>query len=178
MNDKYPMGCVYASPEIMDTRSQITRSSLILESGDTIALVKTSISIGRNSSCDVVIDNSSVSRNHAHLHNHLGQWFLCDDGSANGTQINNIPVLSGKQYALHDGDVILLARMITLIFKEQSTGFKQDDSYPFIHAKPIRISAEDYEAPPMQCVYASPQMMEREQRMSFWAKLFKRNLKG
>lgn len=175
MSNQYTMGCVYASPEMMENREQNTQPSLILENGDIVPLTKLSVSIGRNNTCDVVVDDPSVSRTHAHLYNRLGQWVLFDNDSSNGTQINNTPIFRGMQYPLHDGDVILLGCKVSLTFRDLSSGFSQDAPYPYIHAEPVRMSTEDYmERGTMGCVYAAPQMMEREQHKSFWARLFKR----
>ena len=42
--------------------------------------------IGRESSCDVVIDNPSVSRRHAFVFNANGRWMACDAGSVGGLE--------------------------------------------------------------------------------------------
>lgn len=42
--------------------------------------------IGRESSCDVVIDNPSVSRRHAFVFCANGRWMICDAGSTEGLE--------------------------------------------------------------------------------------------
>jgi hypothetical protein len=42
--------------------------------------------IGRESSCDVVIDNPSVSRRHAFVFSANGRWMICDAGSMEGLE--------------------------------------------------------------------------------------------
>jgi pSer/pThr/pTyr-binding forkhead associated (FHA) protein len=44
--------------------------------------------VGRSRGCDVVIDDATVSRQHAGLVLYGGQWFVCDRGSTNGTRVN------------------------------------------------------------------------------------------
>ena len=45
--------------------------------------------VGRDpAQCDLVIDDSSVSRRHAQLHYQSGQWSVVDLGSTNGTKVN------------------------------------------------------------------------------------------
>jgi pSer/pThr/pTyr-binding forkhead associated (FHA) protein len=47
------------------------------------------ILIGRDSHCDIPIDDEAASVRHARLTYHHGQWWLEDLGSTNGTQLNN-----------------------------------------------------------------------------------------
>lgn len=183
MNEKYPMQCVYASPPRMERICPLGNFSVTLENGDAIALMKPSISIGRNSACDIVIDDPTVSRRHALLYNVGGQWFLCDAGSQNGTRVNDRRIASGVPCELSDGDVIFLGRQVSLLFGVQTYGSGQNTSYPFINAEPIRESTEyNDEQPFMSIVYASPMGMHgmisddtgRKQSESFFSKLFKR----
>lgn len=44
--------------------------------------------IGRDSACDLLIDDLSVSRWHARLEHAAGRWLLTDLGSTNGTRLN------------------------------------------------------------------------------------------
>ena len=52
---------------------------------DTYKFDKEQIIIGRDPSCDVVLDNLGVSRQHASIQNHQGVYILHDMGSNNGT---------------------------------------------------------------------------------------------
>jgi len=61
------------------------------------------ILIGRDSHCDIFIEDETTSTRHARLKYHHGQWWLEDLGSTNGTRLNDealtIPtvVISGDQ---------------------------------------------------------------------------------
>lgn len=59
--------------------------------------------IGRDSGCDIVVDDSSVSRRHLKIRTVMGDAFLEDLGSANGSFVNGRLV---KKCVLNDGDVI------------------------------------------------------------------------
>ena len=69
---------------------------------------RTRITIGRSESCDVVISDATVSRNHAVLDRRGDQWRIRDAGSQNGIYLNGIrvrrstPVNSGDGIQLGD----------------------------------------------------------------------------
>jgi pSer/pThr/pTyr-binding forkhead associated (FHA) protein len=50
------------------------------------------IFIGRDPSCDLVIDNLGVSRRHARIYQADGEWFVEDLGSQNGIFVDETPV--------------------------------------------------------------------------------------
>ncbi len=52
----------------------------------------TEVSLGRERSCDVVLDDPLVSRRHARLRFRDGSWILHDLGSTNGTFLNGLRV--------------------------------------------------------------------------------------
>lgn len=52
----------------------------------------TALTIGRHPSCDVVLNDVSVSRRHAELRFRDGRWILRDLGSTNGTLLNGLRV--------------------------------------------------------------------------------------
>lgn len=59
--------------------------------------------IGRDTNCDVIIGDPSVSRHHAEiLHNESG-WLIRDTGSTNGIIVNGVATTQSRIY---DGDII------------------------------------------------------------------------
>ncbi len=60
------------------------------------------VSIGRDESADLVIDDTLASRRHAVIEKHADGYYLCDLGSANGTYLNGL--LHGTQARLQEGD--------------------------------------------------------------------------
>ncbi len=75
---------------------------LKLPGGDQVPITHWENVIGRSRSCDVSIDFSTVSRNHAVLTRYDdGSWTIADVGSKTGTLVNGKPVTIA---ALHESD--------------------------------------------------------------------------
>jgi pSer/pThr/pTyr-binding forkhead associated (FHA) protein len=73
------------------------------------------MTIGRDSSCDIAIDDANVSRKHAQLtQDVVGTWKLSDLNSTNGTLLNHAPVTTAL---LRDGDQITIG-VTVLEFRE------------------------------------------------------------
>ena len=68
--------------------------------------IYTPADIGRDAACTIVLPNRYVSSRHARLYPELGEWYLEDLGSTNGTLYNGEP-LSGPQ-KIHRGDSIIV----------------------------------------------------------------------
>lgn len=67
-----------------------------------------SLEIGRDVSCDLVLDDPRVSRRHARLGWNGSGWTLLDVGSKNGTTVNGEPARGAE---LRDGDWIGFGRL-------------------------------------------------------------------
>ena len=65
--------------------------------------------VGRGFAADVRLDDQSVSRRHAILHQRSAGTRILDDRSANGTFVNGRRVLEAT---LRDGDVVVLGRVV------------------------------------------------------------------
>ena len=96
----------------MDSESQ--QAFLFFEEGSMagkeITIDKGSIILGRggpNASCDVVLPERQVSRQHAEIYVQGGRYYLRDLGSKNGTYLNGRPV--SDSVPLHDNDTIQIA---------------------------------------------------------------------
>ena len=92
---------------------------LIMEGGadsETIPLQGRSITMGRQSSNDVVVAEPGVSRKHAELADSQGMFVIRDLKSTNGTFVNSKKIDEGD-YHLQDGDSIRLgASKVTYTF--------------------------------------------------------------
>jgi pSer/pThr/pTyr-binding forkhead associated (FHA) protein len=74
------------------------------------------IIIGRDKSCNIVINDPLVSRRHAKITLVDGQKFYIEDlNSTNGTYINNNPVMKGTKKLLKQDDEIRIGNTV-LIF--------------------------------------------------------------
>ena len=69
--------------------------------------IRDSILIGRDPTCDIVIPDRQISRQHARIQVGTRGIFLEDLDSKNGTHLNGIPINEGM--LLQDGDVIQIA---------------------------------------------------------------------
>jgi pSer/pThr/pTyr-binding forkhead associated (FHA) protein len=77
------------------------------------ALTSDRMTIGRDPSSDIVIDDSGVSRRHAELVRRGRDWSIIDTGSANGTRVNGASVRQGTLRPgsrIEVGDVELVLR--------------------------------------------------------------------
>lgn len=74
--------------------------------------------IGRDSTqCDIVLDDSAVSKQHAKVRFEGGQFVVYDLGSRNGTRLNNRPI---QKQSLLDGDELRVGNTL-FVFKEVKT---------------------------------------------------------
>lgn len=91
-------------PTIAETPSEAHRVEL--PSGELIELSSHRYTIGRQTTCDIVIDDHNVSRVHAELRLKNGMWYADDRGSTNGTRINGALIVEATP--LTRGDVVSL----------------------------------------------------------------------
>lgn len=68
------------------TRLHVTAGRL---SGTTMALGSTSITIGRDPACTLVLDDTYASTRHARIFPDNGSWYVEDLGSTNGTYLGS-----------------------------------------------------------------------------------------
>lgn len=73
------------------------------------------ITIGRDSDNDVVVENKLASRHHAVIQKIKDVYFIKDDGSTNGTFLNNIRIPKDKYVKLSPGDKITIGSMNLVI---------------------------------------------------------------
>ncbi len=66
------------------------------------------LTVGRLPSCDLVINDPSVSKEHARLrwHGHAEACTVVDLGSRNGTQLNGHPLEPHQEFFVRDGDLV------------------------------------------------------------------------
>ena len=74
------------------------------EAGRMVSLDSERIVFGRHPSCDVVLEDGAVSRQHAQIVQLHGSYYLEDLRSRNGTQVNDSDVVEPK--LLNDGDIL------------------------------------------------------------------------
>jgi len=94
----------------MSVRLTVTQRSEQGAQGTEHVLADSVITLGRDKSCQVVLSQQAVSRNHARICQEGKLFFLEDLGSAFGTQLNGKPLPKGEKRLLRNGDVIAIAQ--------------------------------------------------------------------
>jgi len=72
------------------------------------------MTIGRDRSSSIVIDDPLVSRNHCVIRRIRTAWYIEDLGSKNGTWVNGRKINSGRAVRLGENDVIKLGGRIEI----------------------------------------------------------------
>ena len=70
--------------------------------GKRFVLDQSPFRIGRGPENNIVLEGDSVSRRHAHFEQRGGTWYAIDDGSTNGTYVNDEPI--ARELGLSNGD--------------------------------------------------------------------------
>jgi hypothetical protein len=72
-----------------------------------------SFTIGRDGACDLLIEDSSVSRFHARLDREADRWLLADTGSTNGTRVNGWRVR--QPVTVQPGDYVMFGSAVFFV---------------------------------------------------------------
>lgn len=102
-----------------------------------ITLDKDENVIGRDATCDIVLDDPQVSRRHATIVSDNGVYWIRDLGSTNGMTLNGVAV---KDAQLRDGDMIRLGRHLAAFHHvdHANDGDDGDMTVHFYLPKPVR----------------------------------------
>lgn len=84
-------------------------------------LDKPAMVVGRDTSCDISIDNLGISRTHCQFIKRGPTYIIQDMNSQNGTYVNGTRI--GEHY-LNDGDEILVAKY-TMVFQNEAQAAQQ-----------------------------------------------------
>ena len=86
-------------------------------SGSRYLLDEDEITVGRDPRADILLDDSTVSRQHAVFRRVNGQFFVVDAGSLNGTYVNRQRV---DQASLKNGDEIMIGKFRLVFFTKSA----------------------------------------------------------
>jgi hypothetical protein len=75
----------------------------------TVSLANDTVTLGRMTESDIVLQDKGASRRHAQLRRKDGTWSITDLGSTNGTRLNGQTVQTRE---LHDGDKITIGTTV------------------------------------------------------------------
>jgi pSer/pThr/pTyr-binding forkhead associated (FHA) protein len=76
--------------------------------GDSIPLIRETLTVGRLESCDICLRLPNVSKTHCKFSFINGFWWLEDLGSTNGVKVNGTRITNRR--VLHPDDIITLAK--------------------------------------------------------------------
>ncbi len=102
-SEKLKTGRFTVAAEVRESEDGGFLAELVLPDGRRVALGAQPLVIGRLPECDVVLNDSNVSRRHAELRRSSDGVFLTDLGSTNGTRVNGAPV---REQILVSGDEV------------------------------------------------------------------------
>ncbi|WP_131214834.1 FHA domain-containing protein, partial [Bifidobacterium longum] len=109
--------------EDLDTITRLSEGTALLisargaVSGSRYLLDEDEITVGRDPRADILLDDSTVSRQHAVFRRVNGQFFVVDAGSLNGTYVNRQRV---DQAALKNGDEIMIGKFRLVFFTKSA----------------------------------------------------------
>jgi diguanylate cyclase (GGDEF)-like protein len=104
------------APPVLQQRTVIKVLSG-LEAGRVHVITTDSLVVGRASTCDLIIDDASLSRQHCRIRKTNGVFFVEDLESRNGTQVNGMRIKAPVR--LDDGALIQLAATTIIMFSHQ-----------------------------------------------------------
>jgi pSer/pThr/pTyr-binding forkhead associated (FHA) protein len=125
---------------------------LVVTAGEGIGqkfLLRAETNIGRERGNHIILTDPRVSRHHASIVYESGDWVLTDRGSANGTLLNGIPIMSPQ--VLQEGDIISLGDT-ELVF-QHAPGLA-----PKPATRPVRRTAPAAPLQPKTAARPSPSM--------------------
>ena len=88
------------------------------ESGEMIRIdvpLNSSISIGRETINNIVLDDQTVSRSHCSIIRNSEGLFIKDENSTNGTSVNDYVLKHDDIVPLNDGDLIRIAKCLYVL---------------------------------------------------------------
>jgi pSer/pThr/pTyr-binding forkhead associated (FHA) protein len=105
---------------------------------------------GRETSCQIFIDHSKMSRRHFEIRSAGSDFVIRDLGSVNGTMLNHQLISSESWHPLRSGDVIQVAD-VTIVFEVRDTLFDQKNQNILEVQNEIKevIEVEEVENPMM-----------------------------
>ena len=101
----------------LDDGTALLISTRGAESGSRYLLDEDEITVGRDPSSDILLDDSTVSRTHAVFRRVNGNYSVIDAGSLNGTYVNRQRVNSQE---LKNGDEIILGKFRLVYFTNKA----------------------------------------------------------
>ncbi|MCI1914682.1 MAG: FHA domain-containing protein [Bifidobacteriaceae bacterium] len=107
----------FATISKLDDQSALLISTRGSSSGSRYLLDEDEVTVGRDTSADILLDDATVSRQHAVFHRVDNHYVIKDAGSLNGTYVNMERVDSAE---LKSGDSIMIGKFRMLYFTKSA----------------------------------------------------------
>ena len=129
-SDKTVIGTLESTQELLKDRKG--QACFVQYNGDALgrrlALNNKEMILGRDANCDICLTEESISRQHAKIFNENGDVFIEDQGSSNGTFINDKKIT--QKMPLRDQDMLKLGNIILKFYDQYNVdGYIQDKIY-------------------------------------------------
>ncbi len=112
-------------------------------SGETVDISSWEVSLGRAKTCDIVLNNPTVSRFHAVVVRRGKGWMIFDTNSKSGILVNGKKI--DKRAFIYDGDIISMGTSVLTfrspLFKRPQAQKKSDAAYQKIPAERKVVTA-------------------------------------
>ena len=125
------------------------------------------VTVGRDPSCDLVLDDPSVSRRHCRVGaDPAGAWLVEDLGSRNGTRVAGAPVAEGSALPVREGDPLTVGAFVLEVRRAPAADadVHPDGRGGLLFNRPARIEP----APREVEIDVPDQPREQEQRHLPW----------
>src|ERR1700733_11418451 len=97
--------------------------------------------LGRHPSCEIVLDNAAVSRQHAQILNRRGTFFLEDLRSRNRTYLNGAPI-DGRT-PLNDADELMICDIVLRFSLARQADLADDENSDSSPGRPTSAPEHD-----------------------------------
>lgn len=87
-----------------------------IDTNQNIEIRKSVLAVGKDTECNVKINDKNISDVHAVFYHENSTWFIMDNNSENGTWLNDRKLKPYKKYELYFDDVISFARSKCYVF--------------------------------------------------------------
>ena len=130
------------------TDDSVNEATLFFEgSGRLVRLDKKMMIIGRDESCDITLNASTISRNHARIFTDGADWYLEDLGSVNGMTVNGKPVNPYETVRLFNNCHIVFADNLTVCFRNERSSMRDDGETTFLNQNIPQRGPKEWENP-------------------------------
>ncbi|HEY4378266.1 MAG TPA: FhaA domain-containing protein, partial [Acidimicrobiales bacterium] len=102
-SERQRTGAFHIEGRMREGKGGVGAGSLLLPTGDRLALGEAVVTIGRRPESTIVLADPNVSRNHAEIRPQGNGWIVVDLGSTNGSRVNGTRISSQE---LRGGDDI------------------------------------------------------------------------